>query len=466
MSEKKSCDLAVIGAGTGGYVAAIKAAQLGLKVVIIEKGDLGGVCLNVGCIPTKTMISATQILSRIKDAEEFGITVGKPTINYAKMKERKDAVVKKLRAGVGTLMKTNNIEVLQGEAKFTSPRELKVMGKDNVFLHAEKTIIATGSIPLDVKAFPCDNQRILNSTSALELTTAPKSIIIIGGGYIGCEFASFFRGIGAEVTVLEALDSLIPLLGSNLAQPLTSAYQKQGIHIRTKVFVEGIENNGKHVTVKLKGGEKLEAEYALVAIGRKIVSENLALEKAGVSVDQKGAVLVNDRMETSANGIYAIGDVTGILMLAHVASHQGIVAATNAAGGDAEMHYDSVPAVVFTNPEIALVGLTLEQAQKIGYAAALSVFPFTALGKAVAAHEEEGFAQIVSDKKTGQILGAQVIGYEASALISEMGLAIHNELTLESVIDTIHAHPTLPEAWHEAALIANNTPINFPPKKK
>lgn len=466
MSEKKSCDLAVIGAGTGGYVAAIKAAQLGLKVVIIEKDVLGGVCLNVGCIPTKTMISATQILSRIKDAEEFGITVGKPSINYAKMKERKDAVVKKLRAGVGVLMKTNNIEVLQGEAKFTSPRELKIMGKDNVFLHAEKTIIATGSIPLDVKAFPCDNVRILNSTSALELTVAPKSIIIIGGGYIGCEFASFFRGIGAEVTVLEALDSLIPLLGSNLAQPLTSAYQKQGINIRTKVFVEGIENNGKHVTVKLKGGEKLEAEYALVAIGRKIISENLGLEKAGVNVDQKGAVLVNDRMETSTNGIYAIGDVTGILMLAHVASHQGIVAATNAAGGDAEMHYDSVPAVVFTNPEIALVGLTLEQAQQKGYAATLSVFPFTALGKAVAAHEEEGFAQIVSDKKTGQILGAQVIGYEASALISEMGLAIHNELTLESVIDTIHAHPTLPEAWHEAALIANNTPINFPPKKK
>lgn len=466
MSEKKSCDVAVIGSGPGGYVAAIKAAQMGKKAVLIEKKDLGGVCLNVGCIPTKTLLAGSHTLKKIKDAEEFGIKVGNVFFDYAKMKERKDKVVGNLRNSLGFLLKQNGIEVYQGQAKFTSPTDLKILGKDNILLHAEKTIIATGSEPVDVKAFPCDHKRILNSTSILDVTTLPKSIAIIGGGYIGCEFASLFAELGVKVTILEALNSILPLLGSTVADFMTKSFQTQGIQMMTGVFVEGIENKGSSVTVKLKGGKTVDADLALIAIGRKINSEGLDLDKAGVKVGTKGEIEVNDRLETSTPGIYAIGDVTGIAMLAHVASHQGMVAATNACGGDAVMHYHAVPAVVFTTPEIAMVGRTLEQAQKEGYNAVTGTFPFQVLGKSIAAHETEGFAQIISDKKTGEILGAQVIGYEASTLIGEMALAIQNELTLDCVIDTIHAHPTIAESWLEAALLANDTPINFPPKKK
>lgn len=466
MSEDQSKDVLIIGAGPGGYVAAIKAAQLGKKVVLVEKKDLGGVCLNVGCIPTKTLLSSTQVLKKIKEAKEFGITVGNVSFDYAKMKARKDAVVGKIRTSLGFLLKQHGVEILQGEATFASPKEIKITGSAPTIIRAEKTIIATGSEPLDVKAFPCDHKRILNSTSALDLSELPKSVAIIGGGYIGCEFASFFAELGVKVTILEALDSILPLLGPVAAETLTKAFVAQGIAIRTGVFVEKIENKGKHASIHLKGGETIDADYALVAVGRKIHSDKLGLEKALVSVDPKGAIIVNDKMETSTPGIYAIGDVTGISMLAHVASHQGMVAATNACGGSSRMHYEAVPAVVFTTPEIAIVGMTLEQAEKAGHQAVAGKFPFQALGKSIAAHETEGFAQIISDKKTGQILGAQVIGHEASALIGEMALAIQNELTLDSIIDTIHAHPTIAESWLEAALIANETPIHLPPKKK
>lgn len=465
-TERKRHDVAVIGSGPGGYVAAIRAAQLGKSVALIEKDLLGGCCLNVGCIPTKTLLSNASVLHQIKRASEFGITTGPISFHYEQMKMRKDKIVGKIRAGLEGLIKSNRITIYRGKAQFESPTALKVMGQDNVFIDADRIIIATGSVPMDVAAFPCDHKRILNSTSLLELTEAPKSLAIVGGGYIGCEFASLFAELGTKVTILEALPTILAAQGTQIAQFMTKAFTSRGIEILSNVKVSRIENQGDHVHITLEGGKTLDADVALVAIGRTVYTEGLMLEKAGLQTAQRGILETDNHMETAVRGIYAIGDVTGKWMLAHVASHQGIVAADNACGIETEIHYEAVPAVVFTSPEIATVGMTLEQAQKAGLSATAGLFPFQALGKAQASGDTEGFAQVVSDPKTGQILGAQAIGHEASNLIAEMALAIQNELTLDSVIETIHAHPTIAESWHEAALIAKETPINFPPKLK
>lgn len=464
--ERQNFDLVVIGAGPGGYVAAIKAAQEGFRVCLIEKGLLGGSCLNVGCIPTKTLLANAQVMHKITHAAEYGITTGPVTFDYGKMKLRKDGVIDKIRKSLEGLLLSNGMVILRGTAEFLSPREIKVKGEHNVIIHAEKTIIATGSEPLDIPAFPCDHKRVLNSTSILELTSLPKTLAIVGGGYIGCEFASLFCDLGVRVIILEALPSIVMLQGKTVAESLTRAFAKKGIEIQTNVMVEGIDHQPTGLSIRLKDKSPVACDMALVSIGRKIISSSLGLDKAGVAVSDKGAILVNDKMETNVPGIYAIGDVTGKYMLAHVASHQGIIAASNAVGQPAKMHYNAVPAVIFTNPEIATVGMTLEQAQEAGIDAAVGKFPFQALGKSIAAIETEGFAQIIADRKTGQILGAQVIGHEASTLIAEMGLAIANELTVDCVMDTVHAHPTVAEAWLEAALLANDTPIHFPPKVK
>lgn len=465
MAESKIFDIAIIGSGPGGYVAAIKAAQNHAKVALIEKKDLGGVCLNVGCIPTKTLLAGSDVLHNIQKAEEFGISVENVKVDFAKMMQRKNRVVSSIRNSLEGLIKANRIEIIRGEAKFQSAEEIKVFSTSPVLIKAKKTIIATGSEPLDIKAFPCNQKTIHNSSSILDLQTLPKSLVIIGGGYIGCEFASLFSQLGTKVTILEALPSIVAAQGKDISRALLRAFKKQGIDVQTHVFVQSIETTGSGVLVKMSEDKTIEAEMALVSVGRKLNSDQLNLQKIGVAVDDKKAIVVNEKMETSVPNIYAIGDVVGTWLLAHVASHQAIVAATNATGGEAKMHYHAVPAVIFTHPEIAMVGMTLEQALEKGHSAVAGKFPFTALGKSQAAFETDGYAQIISDKQTKQILGAQVIGHEASALIAEMALAIQNELTLDCVIDTIHAHPTVAEAWLESALIANETPIHFPPKR-
>lgn len=466
MKKSEVFDIAVIGAGPGGYVAAIKAAQLGKSVALIEKEYLGGTCLNCGCIPTKTLIANAEVLQKIKKADQFGIHVENMKFDYSKMKERKDSVIKSIRTSLEGLLKSNKIHIIKGHASFTGPNTLKIEGEDKQTLEANTIIIASGSTTLDIKAFPCDHERVLNSTSILEMTKLPKSLAIIGGGYIGCEFASLYAEMGVKVTILEALDSIVAMQGAAISSFLTKSFQAQGIEIKTNVMVTGIDHTKDGVKIHLKDGSFVEAEKALVSIGRKIVSDSLNIEKAGLNLTDRKTIEVNDKMQTEVPNIYAIGDVTGKAMLAHVASHQGIVAAANACGESASMHYNAVPAVIFTHPEIATVGLTLEEAKKAGLNAKAGMFPFQALGKSQATMSTEGFAQVVSDPKTGEILGAQVVGHDASALIGEMALAIQNELTLDCITDTIHAHPTVAEAWLEAALIANDTPIHFPPKVK
>jgi dihydrolipoamide dehydrogenase len=462
--EEKRFDIAVIGGGPGGYPAAIRAAQYGRKVALIEMNDLGGTCLNRGCIPSKALIAGAELWHKIKQAEEFGIHIGNLSFDYKKMAERKNQVVNKVRQGLESLIAANKITLFKGFGKFVSSKRIKITGQDNLEIIADKIIIATGSEPKNMPSFPFDYQKIHNSTSLLDIQSLPKSLVIIGGGVIGCEFASLFAEFGVRVTIVEVLPHILPLECSTVSAALSKAYKKKGIEIETNAFVESIKYFEDGITVRIAGGKVINAEIALVAIGRTLNTSKIGLDAAGVAIKENGMINVNDQMETNVSGIYAVGDIASKWWLAHVASHQGVVAATNAAGKSARMHYHAVPSVIFTHPEIATVGYTLEEAINKGYKAAVGAFPFSALGRSQATSYTEGFAQVVTDKATGQILGAQVVGHDAATLIAEMSVAIANELTLDCLIDTIHAHPTVAEAWLEAAMIANNEPLHMPPQ--
>ena len=369
-----------------------------------------------------------------------------------------------MRAGLEGDIAANKIKVIRGFGKFISRNELKVMGQDNVSIIADKIIIATGSEPRNIPAFPFDYEKIHDSTSILAMTSLPSKIIIIGGGVIGCEFASLYSNLGVDVTIVELLPRIISTEAEEISQALTRAFIKKGIKVETTIKVQRIEREASGVIVHTEGGRTFAADCCLVAVGRSLNTKDNGLEKAGVLVQDNGMVKVNEKMETSVDGIYAVGDIASKWWLAHVASHQGIIAADNACGKSAHMHYNAIPSVIFTDPEIGTVGLTLEDAIRQGLKAKIAAFPFQALGKSQATLQTGGFAQIVVEEKTGQILGAQVIGYEAATLVAEMALAITNELTIECVAETIHAHPTISEAWGEAALMAEGFPLHLPPR--
>ncbi len=466
MEEKAlKFDVIVLGAGPGGYPAAIKAAQLGKSVALVEPNALGGTCLNRGCIPSKALIATAEVLDKIEHAKEFGIEVGSVTYDYSKMVDRKDRVIEQVRKGLDGLIRANKITLIKGYGRLSGAHEVRVTGEENAVVKADKIIIATGSEPKNIPAFPCDNKKILDSTALLELRQLPKKIAIIGGGVIGCEFASLFNTFKVEVTVIEMLPRILPMEAQSVSDELAKIYQRKGIKVHTNAPVQGIDHTDHGIRVRIAGKEAIEADIALVAVGRTLNTKNIGLESAGVLVLDNGLVSVDKHMQTSVEGVYAVGDIASKWWLAHVASHQGLVAARHACGEkDAVMHYNSVPSVIFTSPEIGTVGLSLEEAINQGYQATVGLFPFQALGKSQAANQTEGFAQIITDKRTGQVLGAQVVGHEASALVAEMGIVIANELTVDCITETIHAHPTIAEAWLEAALAANNTPLHLPPK--
>jgi dihydrolipoamide dehydrogenase len=461
MTEKKY-DVAILGGGPGGYPAAIKLAQNGKKVALIEAIALGGTCLNRGCIPTKTLISNAEVLHNIKNAQEFCIEAKTPTVDFAGMTQQKNSIVNKLKSSLESLIKSNQIDVFQGFGKFISPNEIKVMGKDNVFLMADNIIIATGSEPKEIAAFPFDGKLVHSSTTILDLEKLPKKMIIVGGGVIGCEFASLYNELGVEVVVIEALPRMLPFECETVSAHMTKSFQKRKIQVLTSAPVAEILKRSSSVAVILKDGTSIDGDCALVAIGRSFNSDKIDIEKAGV-ITERGIIPIDDSMQTNVLGIYAVGDITGKALYAHAATHQGLVAASHILGEMLHMNYDAIPGVIFTRPEIGTCGMSLETALKRGYPAKRVTYPLSALGKAQAAKQTEGFAQIVFDENTRQILGAQIIGHEASNLIAEIALAMTNELTVECIAETIHAHPTLAEVWMEAALIAQGTPIHFPP---
>lgn len=464
MKTQKHFDVAVLGGGPGGYPAAIHAAQNGKRVALIESKELGGTCLNRGCIPSKTLIANAEVLKKVKEAQEFGIATGEIHFDFKKMADRKDRIVNKMRKGLEGLIASNQITVFRGFGQLTTATEIQITGQDSETIYAEKTIIATGSEPRLIPAFPFDYKRIHDSTSLLNLSELPKSIVIIGGGVIGCEFASLYSALNVDVTIVEMMSTILPMESASVSSFLAKSFAKRGIKIHVNSAVEGIKLVDDGVSVSLASGVVLNAEIALVAVGRALNTGGIGLEKIGVKLTEHGLVLVDDKMETTVPGIYAVGDIASKWWLAHVASHQGVIAAANACGHKAHMNYNAVPSVIFTDPEIGSVGMSLEAATEAGYTAALGSFPFQALGKSQATLQTEGFAQIVIDKLTGQILGAQVVGHEASSLIAEMAVAITNELTVESITETIHAHPTIAEAWLESALDAMGMPLHMPPK--
>jgi len=458
--EEKKFDVIIIGSGPGGYPAAIKLAQNGKKVALVEAQELGGTCLNRGCIPTKALIANAEVLSHIRKAKDFGIQVDGVKVNFDSMQKTKDATVNNLRKSLEGLILANEITILKGWAKFISANKVEVAGV--CVASAPNIIIASGSEPKEIPAFAFDGNAIHSSTTILQLDKLPETMAVVGGGVIGCEFASLYSELGVKVVVIEMLDRIIPLESPALSQGLTKAFKARGIEIQTGVAVQSIKKNANGVLITLADKKEIAASCALIAIGRSLNSDKLGLEKAGVKVE-KGAIVVDESMKTSVPGIWAIGDVTGKSLYAHVATHQGLVAANNILGHKEQMNYDAVPGVIFTLPEIGSCGMTLEDAKKRGFQAKLTAYPFQALGKAQAAHQTEGFAQVVVDEKTGQILGGQVLGHEAGILLAPIAYAIANELTIECITDTIHAHPTLSEVWMEAAFLAQGMPLHYPP---
>lgn len=461
--EKRSFDVVVLGSGPGGYVAAIRAAQHNLSVAMVEAGELGGVCLNRGCIPSKTLIANAELYAKIKKADQYGIEVSGVSFDYAKMKERKDRVVTNIRTGLEGLIRSNKIEWIKGYGRFLSPFELKVNGRDNIILEAKNFIIASGSRVRELSHLPFDYERIHDSTSLLNLTKLPKRMAVIGGGVIGCEFASMLNALDVEVSIFEMLPNILPMEDKNISNFLLSSFKKRGIEVHLEAKITEIEKLDSSLNIHLEHEQSHETDMALVSVGRLFNTDDIGIENTGVIVSPNGSIPVDEHLKTNVPHIYAIGDVTGKWILAHVASHQGVIAADNCAGRSTAIHY-AVPSVIFTHPEIASVGLTLEQAIEKGYDATTGKFPFSALGKSQALIETEGFACVIADKKTGEILGAQVVGYGAANLIAEMTLAINNELTAHCVSETIHAHPTTAEAWLEAALATVESPIHLPPK--
>lgn len=460
---EKSYDIAIIGAGPGGYTAAIRASQLNFKVALIEKNYVGGVCLNVGCIPTKAILSSVDALDIIKKSSTFGLSVENISFDLEKIIDRKDKIVQTIRASLKNLIISNKIDIIEGEAKFLSKDSIQV--RDDT-IKAKNIIIATGSYPIELADIKIDRVKIHDSNSILNLKKLPKSLAIIGGGYIGCEFASFYARLGVKVTIIEALPSILFSHGNEISSLLIKSFISLGIDIRANTKVKGIENLSNSIKIKMENSPDIEAEIVLVGVGRRANTNNLNLEKINLQLGKHQEIIVDEKMRTSVPNIYAIGDVTGEWMLAHTASHEALVAVDTIANIENKMEYFAVPAIVFTKPEIATVGLTVDKAKEKNIEIETAKFPFTALGKAHASSEKEGFVQVVVDKKSKQIIGASAIGPSASVLIAEMALAITNKLDVNAIMNTIHAHPTLPESWLEAVYISQNRPINFLPIKQ
>ena len=453
--------LAILGAGPGGYVAAIRAAQLGARVTVIENQALGGVCLNWGCIPSKALLSVVEFGDKAKKAKDFGIQLSGPvTYDPAVMVARKNKVVSTLVKGIATLFKTWNIEHLEGRGELLDARTIRVTKPDGaeIRVEADGLIIATGSSWPNLPLFPIDGTQIITSKQALDLSRIPASLLIVGGGVEGCEFASLYSGLGTQVTLVELVPRLLPLEDEEISQMMERELKKRGVDIRTGVTVDQIVRQPEVVTAHLRDGLSLNVEQVLVSVGRGFNSRGIGLEKAGVQVGTRGEIVVNDRMETNVPGVYAIGDVVGKAMLAHVASAQGKVAVENFMGHPRTIDYDVIPTGIFTLPEIGRVGLTEQQARDRCLAAGkdpqqsvrVGRFRYGGLGKAQATGDIQGLLKVIVDAESDRILGVHILGAHATDLIHEAALAMHLGATVSRVAEMIHAHPTLAEGLMEA----------------
>lgn len=463
-------NVTVIGSGPGGYVAAIRAAQLGFKTAIIEKYDtLGGTCLNVGCIPSKALLDSTEHFHNAAHTfKEHGIEISEPKANIGQMIKRKAGVVKSNVDGIAFLMKKNKIEVHIGVGSFVDKNTIKITAKDGkeTTITTEKVIIATGSKPTPLPFAPFDKKRIISSTEALELTEIPKHLIIVGGGVIGMELGSVYARIGSKVSVVEYLDSLIPTMDGTMGKELQRSAKKLGMDFYLGHKVTAVENKGKEVVLKAEpknGGTAIElkGDYCLVSVGRRPYTDGLGLEKIGIELD-KGKIPVDDHLKTKVDNIYAIGDVVRGAMLAHKAEEEGVYVAETFAGQKPHIHYNLIPGVVYTWPEVASVGYTEEQLKADGRAYKTGSFPYKALGRARASMDLDGLVKILADKNTDEILGVHIIGARAADMIAAGVVAMEFRASAEDVARMSHAHPTYMEAVKEACLAATaNRPIHI-----
>ncbi|MEF8780139.1 MAG: dihydrolipoyl dehydrogenase [Haloferacaceae archaeon] len=461
-------DVLVIGAGPGGYVAAIRAAQHGLDTTLVERDAFGGTCLNYGCIPSKALITGAGLAHEAGNAEEMGIHAD-PVVDMAAMAGWKDDVVDRLTGGVEKLCKANGVNLVEGEATFADENRVRVAhggeGQGSETIEFEHAIVATGSTPIEVPGFAFADDPVWSSRDALAADSIPDRLVVIGAGYIGMELSTVFAKLGSEVTVVEMLDDALPVYESDVARVVRKRAKDLGVEFQ---FGEGASewrdapDGGVQVVTETEEGVEsaYPADRVLVAVGRRPVTEGLELEAAGIETDDDGFVPTDDRMRTNRDHVFAVGDVAGEPMLAHVASHEGIVASEVIAGEPAAMDAQAVPAAVFTDPEVATVGMTEEEAGEEGFEPAVGEMPFRASGRALTTNHTDGFVRIVADEETGLVLGGQIVGPEASELIAEVSLAVEMGATLEDLATTIHTHPTLAEAVMEAAENAQGQAIH------
>jgi len=443
--------IAIIGGGPGGYVAAIRAAQLGARVTLIERDTLGGTCLNRGCIPTKTLVAAAHILDQARRAPEYGIGLGEPVTDFAALMRKKEQVRERLVAGIGYLMKKNKVRVLRGTGRLTAPDMVSVEDESGTTgVRCEAVILATGTEPALIGALGYDGERVLTSNEALALDRRPETLLIVGGGVIGCEFACIFAALGTRVTIVELMPGILPPADRDVARQMQAALRRRGITIKTGVKIDRVEKDASAVRAVLATGESLAAEKILVSIGRVMNTAGLGLEACGVELGQRGEVKVDEFLSTNVPGVYAVGDVTGRIQLAHVASAQGLAAVDNIMGNPRAMDYSVVPSCIFTTPEVAAVGLTTQEAEARGIPFQTGRFPFAASGRAQAMSEGEGFVKFLASPED-RILGVHIMGPAATELIAEATLAVRMGLTVHDLESTIHAHPTLAETLAEAA---------------
>jgi dihydrolipoamide dehydrogenase len=468
MNENKTYDVAIIGSGPGGYVAAIRAAQLNLSVLIIEKESrLGGVCTLRGCIPTKALLHTADLLEETRHGAEVGVATREVRLELAAAMKHKEKVVRQSSNGVAFLMKKNKVDVVNGFGRIAGPGRVSVAASDGAeTVYAAKNIlVATGSTPRSLPGLEIDHQVILSSDSILEVTEIPKSLLVVGSGAVGVEFASMFARFGSKTVIVEILPRIVPVEDEEISRELAAAFKRQGIAVYVDTRIEKLTrtDQGAEVLARSTSGktESFRAEKILMAVGRKPLSEGIGLEAAGV-VTEKGYIRVDGLMRTSVPGIYAIGDVVPTAQLAHVASAEAVVAVEHMAGKEARpLNYDQVPGCTYSSPEIGSIGLTEARARERGYDVAVGKFPFAANGKARILNETSGFVKIVGEKKYDEILGVHIIGPRATELIAEAGTALRLEATSEELVRTIHAHPTLSEAIHEASEAVEGVPIHI-----
>jgi dihydrolipoamide dehydrogenase len=467
-------DLVILGGGTGGYVAAIRASQLGLKTAIVEKGKLGGTCLHKGCIPSKALLRSAEVYATAKHSEDFGISISDVTYNFEKVQQRKSKIIDQLHKGVQHLMKQGKIDVYEGLGRILGPSIFSPMpgtisvemnsGEENEMLIPKNVIVATGSRPRTLPGLEIDGQLVITSDEALELESLPSSIIIVGGGVIGIEWASLLSDFGVDVTVIEYADRIIPTEDKEVSKEMQRLMKKKGVKLITgaKVLPETIVK-GDNVTIsaEIKGSQKtFEAEKLLVSVGRQANVEGIGIENTDIQIE-KGSVVTNEFFQTKETHIYAIGDVIGGLQLAHVASHEGIIAVEHIAGLTPEpMDYNLVSKCIYSNPEVSSVGLTEDQAKEKGYKVKVGKFSFRAIGKALVFGESDGFVKIIADEETDDLLGVHMIGPHVTDMISEAGLAMVLDATPWEIAHTIHPHPTLSEAIGEAALAVDGKALH------